>query len=606
MTGNEAIARGAYEAGVVFAAAYPGTPSSEILENIAKEYGEIYAEWSPNEKVALEAAMGASFAGGRAIVCMKHVGVNVAADPLLTLAYTGVKGGLVLLTADDPELYSSQNEQDNRHYARFAKIPMFEPSDGQEAKDFVKLGFELSEKFDTPVMVRSVTRVSHAKTIVNLEERAEGPIPIEVKPEPQKYTMLPVYARIQHTAVEERFLKLLDYVETFPGNRIEIGDKRMGIITAGISYQYATEVFPDASYLKLGICWPLPQNLIRRFFEQVEEVYVVEELDPFLEENIKSMGLPVKGGKEVLPIKGELNPHLVDKGMSKDFKQPDIFFEGILPSRPPNMCAGCPHRGVFYVLKNKKIFVAGDIGCYTLAALPPLTALHTCVCMGAGIGHAHGMSKVVGPEDRKKIVGVIGDSTFLHSGVTSLMNIAYNKGTATIIILDNYATAMTGFQEHPATGFTIRGEPTHKVDFMELGKVLGIKNIRKMNPWNLDEVEKVIMEETEKDESSLIISEGPCVMLRQVIKEYHAPYEVDLDKCNGCKICLGLGCPAISWNPVSGEMAITAEGKKRKGVAKIDPTLCPGCGVCYQVCKPMAIQPTEAGTPIGFEAKQPK
>ena len=606
LTGNEAIARGAYEAGVVFAAAYPGTPSSEILENIAQEYGEIYTEWSPNEKVALEAAMGASFAGGRAIVCMKHVGVNVAADPLLTLAYTGVKGGLVLLTADDPELYSSQNEQDNRHYARFAKIPMLEPSDGQEAKDFVKLGFELSEKFDTPVMLRSVTRVSHSKTIVNLEGRVEGPVPIELKPEPQKYTMLPVYARMRHAIMEERFLKLIDFTETFPGNRIEIGDKRMGIITGGISYQYVREVFPEASYLKLGICWPLPEKLIRRFFDQVEEVYVVEELDPFLEGNIKAMGLPIKGGKEVLPIKGELNPYLVEKGMSKDFKQPGVFFEGVLPQRPPNMCAGCPHRGVFYILKKKKIFVTGDIGCYTLSALPPLTALHTCVCMGAGIGHAHGISKVVGAGDRKKVVGVIGDSTFLHSGITSLMNIGYNRGTATIIILDNYATAMTGFQEHPATGFTIRGEPTHKVDFMELGKVLGIKNICKMNPWNLEEVERVITEETEKEESSLIISEGPCVMLRQIIKEYHAPYQVDLDKCNGCKVCLGLGCPAISWSPVGSEMAFTAEGKQRKGVAKIDPALCPGCGVCYQVCKCAAIQPTDVETPFGFEAKQPK
>jgi indolepyruvate ferredoxin oxidoreductase alpha subunit len=602
LTGNEAIARGAYEAGVKFAAAYPGTPSSEILDTIAKEYEEIYAEWSPNEKVALEAAMGACFVGARALVCMKHVGVNVAADPLLTLAYTGVKGGLVLLTADDPELYSSQNEQDNRHYARFAKIPMLEPSDSQEAKEFVKLGFAISEQFDTPVMVRSVTRISHSKTIVELEERREGPIPIEIKKDPSKYVMLPVHGRKRHEAVEERYLKLKDFVEAFPENRVETNDRRVGIVTSGISYQYAKEVFPDYSYLKLGICWPLPEKLITRFFQQVEEVYVIEELDPFLEESIRAMGFTVSKGKDCFPIRGELTPLLIEKGVLGDrFQPPKPVFTEELPPRPPNLCPGCPHRGLFYVLKKGKFFVTGDIGCYTLAALPPLNSLDTCVCMGASIGHAHGISKVVSAGDRKRVVGVIGDSTFLHGGVTPLMDIGYNKGTATIIILDNHATAMTGFQEHPSTGFTIRGEPTHKVDFLELGKVLGIKNRRKVNPWNLEEMEKVIAEEVEKDEPSLIVSEGPCVMLRQAIKEYHKPYAVDADVCTGCRVCLSLGCPAISWQVVTGDKALTATGKKRKGIAAIEETLCPGCGLCYQVCTSGAIIPPEGEVKHGFE-----
>jgi indolepyruvate ferredoxin oxidoreductase alpha subunit len=581
LTGNEAIARGAYEAGVRFAAAYPGTPSSEILDAIAREYEEIYAEWSPNEKVALEAAMGASFVGARALVCMKHVGVNVAADPLLTLSYTGIKGGLVLLSADDPEQYSSQNEQDNRHYARFAKIPMLEPSDSQEAKEFVKLGFAISEEFDTPVMVRSVTRISHSKTVVELEEREEGPVPIEIEKNPSKYVMLPVYGRQRHKAVEERYLRLKEFVETFPENRVEINDKKVGIITSGISYQYVKEVFPDSSYLKLGICWPLPEKLIARFIKQVEEVYVVEELDPFLEESIKAMGLPVAKGKDFFPIRGELTPLLVEKGILGDrFQPPKPVFEEELPPRPPNLCPGCPHRGVFHVLKKGKFFVTGDIGCYTLAALPPLNSLDTCVCMGASIGHAHGISKVVSEEDRKRVVGVIGDSTFLHGGVTPLMDIGYNKGTATIIILDNHATA---------------------IDFLELGKALGIKNLKKVNPWNLEETEKVISEETEKDEPSLIVSEGPCVMLRKAIKEYHKPFTIDAEMCTGCRTCLGLGCPAISWQPVSGEMAVTAKGKKRKGIAVIEKTLCPGCGLCYQVCKFGAIIPPEEEAKFGFE-----
>jgi indolepyruvate ferredoxin oxidoreductase alpha subunit len=604
LTGNEAIARGAYEGGARFAAAYPGTPSSEILDTIGRLYEEIYAEWAPNEKVALEAAMGVSIVGARSVVCMKHVGVNVAADPLMTLSYTGVRGGMVLVTADDPELYSSQNEQDNRNYAKFAKIPMLEPSDSQEAKDFVKIAFELSEQFDTPVMLRSVTRISHSKTVVALEDRKEGPVSVKIRKDPPKMVMLPVYGRQRHRVVEERFLRLKDHAKAFPENRIELNDRRVGIITAGISYQYAKEIFPDYSYLKLGMVWPLSRALIQRFYDQVQEVYVIEELDPFLEENLRVMGFTVKGGKDVFPLCGELNPLLVERGMTgSDFEEPPVYYANSLPPRPPNMCAGCPHRGIFHVLKKKKFFVAGDIGCYTLAALPPLTAVDSCICMGASVGQAHGMSKVLSEEERKKVVAVIGDSTFIHSGITPLIDVAYNKGDATIIILDNHATAMTGFQEHPATGFTIRGEPTERLDFVGLARSIGIKNIRITNPWHLEEIDRIITEETAKDGPSLIINQGPCVMLRKEIKTYHEPYAIDQDTCTGCKMCLSLGCPAISWNPVEGEKAISASGKKRKGFSSIEKTLCPGCGLCIQVCKFDAIHPTGSRVLYGFETK---
>jgi indolepyruvate ferredoxin oxidoreductase alpha subunit len=605
LTGNEAIARGAYEGGARFAAAYPGTPSSEILDTIGREYQEIYAEWSPNEKVALEAAMGASIAGARAIVCMKHVGVNVAADPLMTLSYTGVRGGVVLVTADDPELYSSQNEQDNRNYAKFAKIPMVEPSDSQEAKDFVKIGFKLSEEFDTPVMLRSVTRISHSKTVVRLEDRQEGRIPVEIRKDPPKLVMLPVYGRQRHRLVEERFVRLKEYAETFPENRIELNDRGVGVITAGISYQYVKEIFPDHSYLKLGMVWPLPRGLIERFYDEVKEVYVVEELDPFLEDNLRILGFEVNGGKDIFPLCGELTPLLVEKGMKgTDFQEPVAYHTEPLPPRPPNMCAGCPHRGIFHVLKRRKIFVAGDIGCYTLAALPPLTALDSCICMGASVGQAHGMSKVLSQENRKQVVAVIGDSTFIHSGITPLVDVAYNRGNATVIILDNHATAMTGFQEHPATGFTIRGEPTERVDFVGLARSIGIKNIRITHPWKLEEIDRVVAEETAKDEPSLIINQGPCAMLREEIKAYHEPYGIEQNKCTGCRMCLSLGCPAISWNPVEGEKAILATGKKRKGFSSIEKTLCPGCGLCIQVCKSDAIHPTGGQVLYGFESKK--
>ena len=602
MTGNEAIARGAFEAGVKVAAAYPGTPSTEILETIAREYKDIYAEWSPNEKVALEVAIGASFAGARTMASMKHVGVNVAADPLMTLSYVGVNGGLVLVTCDDPELYSSQNEQDNRHYARFAKIPMFEPSDSQEAKDFLKLGFEVSETFDTPVMVRSVTRISHSKGVVELEEPIVSSIPIEIRKQTAKYTMLPSFARVKHGVVEERFVKLQEFAEKFPGNRIEINDPAIGIISAGISYQYAKEVFPNYSYLKLGMVWPLPRNLIAEFFKKVKKVIVIEELDPFLEENIRAMGFKPKGGKNLFSMCGEFNPLIVEKGiLGKRFKGPQPVFKEPLPPRPPSLCPGCPHRGVFYALKRLKLVAAGDIGCYTLAAYPPLSSLDTCICMGASIGQAHGMAKALGEAGKGKFVGVIGDSTFLHGGIAPLMNMAYNKSYATIIILDNRTTGMTGSQEHPGTGYTIRGEKTHKIDFIRLAEALGIENIRTANPWNLEETEKVIKEEVEKDSPSLIVTQGPCVLLRREFKKYNKPLMVDSTQCIGCKTCVNLGCPAISYQKVEGEMALTKDGKKRKGISYIDSSLCPGCHLCYQVCKFGAIQSQDEKPVFGFE-----
>ena len=602
MSGNEAIARGAFESGVKVAAAYPGTPSTEILETIAQEYKDIYAEWSPNEKVALEVTYGSSMAGARSIACMKHVGVNVAADPFMTLSYVGVNGGLVLVTCDDPELYSSQNEQDNRNYAKFAKVPMFEPSDSQEAKDFIKLAFEVSERFDTPVMVRGVTRISHAKGIVELQDPIVPPVPIEIKKDTAKYTMLPSYARVRHVIIEERLLKLKEFAEQFPGNRMEINDPGVGIISAGISYQYAKEVFPNYSYLKLGMVWPLPKNLIGEFFKKVKKVYIVEELDPFLEENIRVMGFKPKGGKNRFSMCGELNPFLVEKGMlKKKSKASKPFIKETLPPRPPNLCPGCPHRGVMHVLRKLKVFASGDIGCYTLGAYPPLNVINSNICMGSSIGGAHGMAKALEEKGKGKIVGVIGDSTFLHAGVHPLMDMGYNRSYATIIILDNRTTGMTGQQEHPATGYTIRGEKTHQIDFVELGRVLGIENPRKVNPWNLEETERVITEELETNEPSLVISEGPCALLRRAFKKYNKPLQVDTTKCIGCKACVNLGCPAISYHPVEGEMAVTADGKKRKGISHIEATLCPGCHLCYQVCKFGAIQTQEEKPIFGFE-----
>ncbi len=582
LSGNQAIARGAYEAGVAVATAYPGTPSTEILETIAA-YEGIYAEWSPNEKVALEVAMGASIAGSRSLVSMKHVGVNVAADPLLTLSYTGVRGGLVIVTADDPDMHSSQNEQDNRHYARFAKIPMLEPADSQDAKDFVKCAFALSERFDTPVMLRTTTRISHSMSLVTLAqpERREGQKELEKQPE--KFVMLPRHARLRHPLIEERLQTLKDFAETFEKNEVEMQDTAIGIITSGACYQYAKEAFPGYSFLKLGMVYPLPSRLIKEFAGKVGKLYVFEELDPFLEEQIKALGIAVTG-KDVFPLCGEFGPATAEEGIRGMIKKPDHGAEQAqLPARPPNMCPGCPHRGIFYTFKKQKMFVTGDIGCYTLGALPPLNAMDTCICMGAGIGQAMGIDKALGAEGQGKAVAVIGDSTFLHSGMTGLLDIAYNKGTCTVIILDNRTTAMTGRQEHPGTGRTIRGEKTKKVDLAALCSALGVDHVRKVNPYDLDELAAAVQEETGRPEPSVIIAEAPCVLLRKRSAPPETRFMVHEETCIGCRGCLQLGCPAIEWRP----------GENKSGTSHINEALCVGCALCAQVCPKEAIGKTD-------------
>ena len=580
LSGNEAIARGAYESGVKVASAYPGTPSTEILESLSS-YKEVRAEWAPNEKVALETAMGASFGGARAMAVMKHVGVNVAADPLFTLSYTGLRGGLVLVTADDPEMHSSQNEQDNRNYAKFAKIPMLEPSDSQEAKDLTIKAFEISEQFDTPVMLRTTTRVSHSKSIVSLDEAKIPPVAPGIVKEPAKFVMLPANARKRHPVVEKRLKDLAQYAETFPGNRIERGDRKTGIITSGISYQYAKEVLPEASFLKLGMVYPLPEKMIRSFAREVETLFVVEELDPFIEEQVRAMGIQVKG-KEAFPLCGELNPNLAEKGLKGvDSVRPSEPAQG-LPPRPPILCPGCPHRGIFSILSKLKLYVTGDIGCYTLGFLPPLSAIDTCVCMGASIGHALGLDKALGSEALGKVVAVIGDSTFLHSGITSLLNVVYNQGAVTLLILDNRTTAMTGRQDHPGTGFTLQGEETVQVDLVRLVKALGVKHVKVVNPYQLSATEKVIRREVNRDKPSVIISRAPCVLSRRERSGFEKAYQVTSDVCRGCRGCLRIACPAIEWVPEEGN---DREGRKRKGRASIDHSLCNGCSICAQICK---------------------
>ena len=582
LSGNEAIARGAYEAGVKVACAYPGTPSTEILESITR-FPEVDASWATNEKVALEVGIGACFGGARALVTMKHVGVNVAADPLFTLSYTGVNGGLVLVTADDPELHSSQNEQDNRNYAKFAKVPMLEPSDSQECLEFTKLAFEISERYDTPVMLRTTTRISHSKSVVQLSERVSGLPEPQLVRNPAKYVMLPGNARGRHYVVEERMVKLSQDGSRMPINRIELRGTKIGVITAGVSYQYVREVLPEASVLKLGMVHPLPFDLIREFAAQVDQLYVVEELDPFIEEQVRAQGIAVTG-KEILSLCGELTPGRLRRG----FGLPETAQDSIekLPGRPPNMCPGCPHRGVFYTLNRLKAYVSGDIGCYTLGFMPPLSAMDTCICMGASIGMATGVVKVLPPEERKKVVAVIGDSTFLHTGVNGLMDMVYNKGAATVIILDNRITAMTGRQDNPASGHTLMQEPANSIDFPLLCQAIGVKHIRTINPLDLEECERVIREEMERPETSVIITDKPCVLIkRDGVFTPGDVLEVDSDSCTGCRACLKIGCPAIEWVPGSG----------KKGKAKIDPLLCNGCEVCRQLCKFSAIGEAKNG-----------
>ncbi len=582
LSGNEAIARGAYEAGCIVACAYPGTPSTEILENTL-DYKEINSSWAPNEKVALEVGIGASFGGGRALVAMKHVGVNVAADPLFTLSYTGVNGGLVLVTADDPEMHSSQNEQDNRNYAKFAKLPMLEPADSQECKEFTRLAFELSEQYDTPVMLRTTTRISHSKSIVELGERVSSlPTPKLVK-NAAKQVMLPGNARVRHPLVEKRCTDLSEQGSTMAINRLELCETAVGIITSGVCYQYVREVVPTASTLKLGMVYPLPHALIREFASTVDKLIVVEELDPFIEEQIKAMGIQVIG-KDLISLCGELTPErltaaLAKIGIATAGKMPQSQADDnqpVLPQRPPNMCPGCPHRGVFYSLNQLKAYVTGDIGCYTLGFMPPLSAMDTCVCMGASIGMASGVTKVVSAEERKKVVAVIGDSTFLHTGVNGLMDMVYNQSPATVIILDNRITAMTGRQDNPASGYTLMNDPTHSVDLPLLCKALGVKHVRTINPFDLAETRAAIQEEMNRPEPSVIITDKPCVLVkREGVFERGPVLEVSEESCSGCRACLKIGCPAIEWVP----------GEGRIGRAYINSQLCTGCDVCRQLCK---------------------
>jgi indolepyruvate ferredoxin oxidoreductase alpha subunit len=573
LSGNEAIARGAYENGVTVATAYPGTPSTEILENMVNYKDKIYCEWSPNEKVAMEVAIGASFGGARTLVAMKHVGLNVAADPFLTLSYTGVKGGMVVVSADDPSMHSSQNEQDNRHYARLAKVPMLEPSDSQEAKDFVGIALDISEQFDTPVLLRTTTRISHSKTVVELKDRREKPEPAEFERAPQKFVMIPGHARLRHIEVEERLKKLEEYANNAEINRIEWGDAKIGVITSGISYQYVKEAMPEASVLKLGLTYPLAKDLIRSFAEKVDTLFVVEELDPFLEEQIKAMGIKVTG-KDKLPLIYEFDQGVIrERLLGEKRKEDNILSDVSLPPRPPVLCPGCPHRGVFYVLKKLKLVVTGDIGCYTLGVVPPLSAMDTTVCMGASVGMAFGVELALKDKVKHKVVGVIGDSTFVHSGITGLIDIVYNKGASTVIILDNRITGMTGHQDNPATGKTLMGEHTHQLDLGEVARAVGVKSVRVIDPYDLGETERVIREEIAKDEPSVIITNRPCVLIVKD-KEWDK-YQVDQELCRSCGMCYKVGCSAIY---------------KENGKAKIDILFCTGCGICGQVCRFNAIK----------------
>jgi indolepyruvate ferredoxin oxidoreductase alpha subunit len=569
MLGNQAAARGAYEAGVKVATAYPGTPSTEITENIAK-YDEIYCEWSPNEKVALEVAIGASLAGARSLCSMKHVGLNVAADPLFTVSYTGINGGLVIMVADDPGMHSSQNEQDSRFYARASHVPMLEPSDSQECRDYVKAAFEISEKFDCPVIVRLTTRVAHSRSFIELEERCDAELKPYVK-DVSKYVMMPAMARGRHLAVEKRMAELRSYAETSPLNSIEWGDRKTGVITSGIAYQYAREALGDVSYLKLGMIYPLPEGLIREFASGVDKLYVIEELEPFFENQVKKMGIDVTG-KDILPATGEYSATLLRERICgrKFEKTYDVDIQA--PRRPPVMCPGCPHRGTFHVLKKLKLTVTGDIGCYTLGALPPSQSMDTCICMGASVGMAHGMEKARGREFGKKTVAVLGDSTFIHSGITGLIDIVYNKGYSTVIILDNSITGMTGHQHNPATGFTIRGEPTKQVDLELLAKAVGVDRVRIADPFDIKGFEKVVREEIEADEPSVIIAQRPCALLKQV--RYEGPQRIN-DNCRKCRNCMRIGCPAIV---------------DKGGAIEIDGAQCVGCRLCSNVCAFGAIE----------------
>ncbi len=573
LLGNAAVARGAYEAGVNVVASYPGTPSTEITEEIVK-FEEIYAEWSPNEKVAGEVAIGASIAGARAMSCMKHVGLNVMADPVFTVSYTGVNGGLVFCVADDPGMHSSQNEQDSRHYAKASKIMMLEPADSSECKEYTRQAFELSEKFDTPVFIRLSTRVSHSQSLVELGERVDVPVKAYEK-NPAKYVMMPGNAIKRHVDVEKRIADLTEFAETSDLNTVEKNGAKIGVITAGIAYEYAKEALgTSADFLKLGMVYPMPKQKIIDFAKNYDKVYVIEELDPVIEDHCKALGLDVCG-KELFTLLGEYTPTMIKKAVLGEDAPDVLSADEAIPVRPPVMCAGCPHRGTFYVLKKLGLVVSGDIGCYTLGATPPLQSVDTTICMGASVSAAHGMAKAQGAEFNKKLVSVIGDSTFMHSGITGLVDIVYNKGNNTVIILDNSITGMTGHQENPTTGRTIRGEATKQVDLIALCKAVGIDRVTVADPFDIKKFEEVVKAEVNADEPSVIIAQRPCALLKTV--KYSGTCKIT-DKCKNCRMCMKLGCPAITL---------------KDGKVVIDATQCNGCGLCINVCPFGAIEKEE-------------
>lgn len=574
MLGNEAIARGAYEAGVKVSAAYPGTPSTEISENLVKYKDDLYCEWSPNEKVATEVAIGASVAGVRAMSCMKHVGFNVAADPAYTVSYMGVNGGLVIVVADDPGLYSSQNEQDTRMVARAAQLPVLEPSDSSEAKEFMKIAFDLSEKFDRPFVLRTTTRLAHSQGLVELCDREEVPDnPYEKNI--RKTVMMPGNAKLRHVEIEKRNLELAEAANTLPINRVEMNDTKIGVITSGIPYQYVKEALPNASVLKLGMVNPLPRKMIEDFASKVEKLYIVEELDPVIEEQVKSWGIKATG-KEIFTVQGEYSANMLREAiLGEELK---LNAPAAAPGRPPILCPGCPHRSVYYVLNKLKMHAAGDIGCYTLGAVAPLSVVDTTICMGASISSLHGMEKAKGKEYIKNWVAVIGDSTFLHTGVNSLMNMMYNKATGTVMILDNSTTGMTGHQDHAATGKTLQGEPTYAIDIPALCRAIGVKNVIEVNAFDIERLEKVIKEEVAKDEVSVIITKTPCVLLSKKKKPL---YVEEPDKCKKCGMCMKPGCPAMTRNADK--------------TIHIDDTMCTGCGLCESLCKFDAIKLVREG-----------
>ena len=574
MLGNEAIARGAYEAGVKVSAAYPGTPSTEISESLVQYRDDLYCEWSPNEKVATEVAIGASVSGVRAMACMKHVGFNVAADPAYTVSYMGVNGGLVIVVADDPGLYSSQNEQDTRMVARAAQLPVLEPSDSSEAKEYMKLAFELSEKFDRPVVFRTTTRLAHSQGLVELGER-ECPEDKPYVKNIQKTVMMPGNAKLRHVEIEKRNLELQEAADTLPINTVEMNDTKIGVITSGIPYQYVKEALPNASVLKLGMVNPLPRKMIEEFASKVEKLYIVEELDPVIEEQVKSWGIQAVG-KEIFTVQGEYSANMIRAAIGGE--KLDIAAPAAAPGRPPILCPGCPHRSVYYVLNKLKLHAAGDIGCYTLGAVAPLSVVDTTICMGASISSLHGMEKAKGKEYIKDWVAVIGDSTFLHTGVNSLMNMMYNNATGTVIILDNSTTGMTGHQDHAATGKTLQGDPTYAIDISGLCRAMGVKNVVEVNAFDIETLEKTVKEEVARDEVSVIITKTPCVLLSKAKKPLYVAHE---DKCKKCGMCMKPGCPAMTKNP--------------DGTIHIDDTMCTGCGLCASLCKFDAIELVKEG-----------